>query len=78
METKFLLSDDNANLWKFITIYKRYKKKQLNGDEYFNFVANISFLGKSAKTTLDELIMDRDFINDFIFNWDNRFYKFNK
>lgn len=74
-DNKFLLSNENANLWKFINIFKRYLNKELNGNEYFNFVVLIS--KSKHKLDLSKLILDQRFINEFIFNWENNFYVFN-
>ena len=76
MDKKFLLNEKQANLWKFICIYKRYINKKLNSNEYLNFVQNLKLLNKE-NAELNELIMDQKFLDQFIFKWEYQFINFN-
>ena len=72
METlnKYLLTDKQANLWKFVVIYKRYQNKQLNANEWYKYNYNLHLL-KAENKQLNELINDDHFLDHFIFNWEN-------
>lgn len=67
---KYLLTDKQANLWKFVATYKRYKAKELTGYEYFKFMDNMKYL-KAENKPLDELIMDDHFLSFFVHYWEN-------
>lgn len=73
---KYLLTDKQANLYKFIIIYKRYLNKQLNNNEFINFKQNLKLL-KAENKPLDELITDENFLDLFVFKWENQFINFN-
>ena len=74
MENKFLLNQEQANVYKFIILYKRFLKHELNADELFNFYNNLKFLKIDIeKLELSKLILDEKFLDQFIFNWENRF-----
>lgn len=73
---KFLLNQEQKNLWIFINLYKKYQNKQLNANELFNFYNNLKLLNSENKQ-LNELINDDHFLEQFIFNWENRFILYN-
>lgn len=75
MESKFLLNQEQSNLYKFIIIYKRFLNKQLNGNEFINFKQNLKLL-KAENKPLDELITDENFLDNFIFKWENQFINY--
>ena len=69
-DNKFLLSNENANLWKFINTYKRYLNKELNGSAYFKFMHIMKSL-KAENKQLNELIIDNNFLSFFVHYWEN-------
>lgn len=75
MESKFLLNQEQSNLYKFIIIYKRFLNKQLNNNEFINFKQNLKLL-KAENKPLDELITDENFLDLFVFKWENQFINF--
>ena len=69
METKFLLNQEQSNLYKFIIIYKRFLKHELNADELFNFYNNLKLLKIDFENLeLSKFILDEKFLDQFIFN----------
>lgn len=74
METKFLLNENNANLWKFIKTYQRYLNKELSANEYFKFMHIMKSL-KAENKQLNELIIDNNFLSFFVHYWENGLQK---
>lgn len=68
---KFIFDNAQTNLWKFINIYQKYLMKNLNANEYFNF--NLIFENSGKPKDLNQLILDYQFINQFIDLWENHF-----
>lgn len=74
METKFLLNQEQSNLYKFIILYKRFLKRELNADELLNFYNNLKLFKIDIENLeLSKMILDEKFLDQFIFNWENRF-----
>lgn len=79
-QIKFLLTENQANFYKFMLLLRRYFLKNLNTNEYLNFTENITIINPLLDIERDiiEIITDHVLINNFMLLWDTNFIYYHK
>lgn len=79
-QIKFLLTENQANFYKFMLLLRRYFLRNLNTNEYLNFTENITIINPLLDIERDiiKILTDHVLINNFMLLWETNFIYYHK